>query len=97
MTTGEVIVDKCMMTSVQGVYAAGCVTPANCQIIIAAGQGAIAAQSINRNLFEESLENHSLRRDARGQLETRVHGATANPLILSQMDSQLQKRSSLFC
>jgi thioredoxin reductase (NADPH) len=67
--SGEVIVDKCMMTSVKGVYAAGCVTPANCQIIIAAGQGAIAAQSINRNLFEESLEDHSLRRVREGQLE----------------------------
>lgn len=67
---GEVIVDKCMMTSVPGLYAAGCVTPANCQIIIAAGQGAIAAQSINRQLFEESLENHALRRMREEQLET---------------------------
>jgi thioredoxin reductase (NADPH) len=66
---GEVVVDKCMMTSVPGVYAAGCVTPANCQIIIAAGQGAIAAQSINRHLFEESLENHSLLRMREEQLE----------------------------
>jgi thioredoxin reductase (NADPH) len=75
---GEVAVDKCMMTSVPGVYAAGCVTPANCQIIIAAGQGAIAAQSINRNLFEESLENHSLRRMREDQLE---HACTAPQLI----------------
>jgi thioredoxin reductase (NADPH) len=75
---GEVIVDKCMMTSVRGVYAAGCVTPANCQIIIAAGQGAIAAQSINRNLFEESLENHSLRRMRKEQLE---HACTEPQLI----------------
>jgi thioredoxin reductase (NADPH) len=67
---GEVIVDKCMMTSVPGLYAAGCVTPANCQIIIAAGQGAIAAQSINRSLFEESLENHALRRMREDQLAT---------------------------
>ncbi|MGZ4961627.1 MAG: NAD(P)/FAD-dependent oxidoreductase, partial [Limisphaerales bacterium] len=67
--TGEVIVDQCMMTSVKGVYAAGCVTPANCQIIIAAGQGAIAAQSINRNLFEQSLKDHSLLRTREGQLE----------------------------
>jgi thioredoxin reductase (NADPH) len=66
---GEVLVDACMMTSVRGVYAAGCVTPANCQIIIAAGQGAIAAQSINRDLFDESLENHSLQRMREEQLE----------------------------
>jgi thioredoxin reductase (NADPH) len=59
---GEVIVDQCLMTSVRGVYAAGCVTPANCQIIIAAGQGATAAQAINRDLFEESLRTHSLLR-----------------------------------
>ncbi|HEY0369402.1 MAG TPA: hypothetical protein VGC85_07380 [Chthoniobacterales bacterium] len=31
-------------------------------MIIAAGQGATAAQAINRDLFEESLRNHSLRR-----------------------------------
>ncbi|MEO7861261.1 MAG: hypothetical protein ABIU05_12600, partial [Nitrospirales bacterium] len=29
-------------------------------IIIAAGQGALAAQAINRGLFEESLENHTV-------------------------------------
>ena len=59
---GQVIVDVNMCTSVPGLYAAGCVTPANCQMIIAAGEGATAAQSINRNLFEESLRNHQLRR-----------------------------------
>ena len=37
-------------------------TPANCQMIIAAGQGAIAAQAINRDLFEESLPRHTLPR-----------------------------------
>ncbi len=31
-------------------------------MIIAAGQGATAAQAINRDLFEESLRNHQLRR-----------------------------------
>lgn len=75
---GEVVVDKCMMTSVRGLYAAGCVTPANCQIIIAAGQGATAAQSINRSLFEESLENHKLRRLREEQLE---HACTEPQLI----------------
>ncbi|MER3425290.1 MAG: hypothetical protein C4293_20730 [Nitrospiraceae bacterium] len=57
---GQVIVDKDLRSSVSGLYAAGCVTPANCQLIIAAGQGAAAAQAINRDLFEESLRTHSL-------------------------------------
>jgi thioredoxin reductase (NADPH) len=59
---GQIIVDQDMRTTRRGLYAAGCVTPANCQMIIAAGQGATAAQAINRDLFEESLANHSLRR-----------------------------------
>ena len=58
-----------MRTSVPRLYAAGCVTPANCQMIIAAGQGAAAAQAINRDLFEESLKNHKLRRFREKQLE----------------------------
>lgn len=58
---GEVEVDLDMRTTVPGLYAAGCVTPANCQMIIAAGQGATAAQAINRDLFLESLKTHSLR------------------------------------
>ncbi len=57
---GQVIVDADSKTSVQGLYAAGCLTPANCQLIIAAGQGATAAQAINRDLFEESLRAHRL-------------------------------------
>ena len=52
---GEIVVDVCMQTTVKGLYSAGCVTPANCQMIIAAGQGAAAAQAINRAMFEESL------------------------------------------
>jgi thioredoxin reductase (NADPH) len=59
---GEIVIDDHQRTSVPGLYAAGCVTPSNCQMIIAAGQGAIAAQAINRDLFDESLETHSLRR-----------------------------------
>jgi thioredoxin reductase (NADPH) len=59
-TEEEIIVDACLRTNVAGLYAAGCVTAANCQMIIAAGQGAIAGQAINRNLFEESLGNHTL-------------------------------------
>ncbi|MDP9004895.1 MAG: NAD(P)/FAD-dependent oxidoreductase [Verrucomicrobiota bacterium] len=65
---GQIEVDQCMRTSVPGLYASGCVTPANCQMIIAAGQGAAAAQAINRDLFEESLASHSLRRFREVQL-----------------------------
>ena len=66
---GQIEVDQCMRTSVPRLYAAGCVTPANCQMIIAGGQGAAAAQAINRDMFEESLRNHALRRFREGQLE----------------------------
>jgi thioredoxin reductase (NADPH) len=62
---GEIVVKLNMQTTVKGLYAAGCVTPANCQIIIAAGQGATAAQAINRDLFEESLAKNSLPRARR--------------------------------
>jgi thioredoxin reductase (NADPH) len=58
---GEVIVRHDLRTTVTRLYAAGCVTPANCQMIIAAGQGATAAQSINRELLKESLTAHTLR------------------------------------
>jgi thioredoxin reductase (NADPH) len=57
---GQIVVDHCLRTSVPNLYAAGCVTTANCQMIIAAGQGAIAAQAINRDLFEETLTEHRL-------------------------------------
>ena len=57
---GQIKIDHCMHTSVPGLYAAGCVTPANCQMMIAAGQGVTAAQAINRDLFEDSLRTHSL-------------------------------------
>jgi thioredoxin reductase (NADPH) len=66
---GQIKVDPCLRTSVPRLYAAGCVTPANCQMIIAAGQGAAAAQAINRDLFEENLATHSLRRLREVQLE----------------------------
>jgi thioredoxin reductase (NADPH) len=59
---GEIVVNSCLRTTVKHLYAAGCVTPANCQMIIAAGQGAAAAQSINRDLFAENLATHALRR-----------------------------------
>jgi thioredoxin reductase (NADPH) len=73
-TEGGVVVDEDMRTTVPGLYAAGCVTPANCQMIIAAGQGAVAAQTINRELLNESLANHSLSRFRHRQLRThRTH------------------------
>ncbi len=59
---GQLTVDADMKTTVPGLYAAGCVTPANCQMIIAAGQGATAGQAINRDLFEEQLSRHALPR-----------------------------------
>jgi hypothetical protein len=37
-------------------------------MIIAAGQGAVAAQAINRDLFEHSLATHALRRFRAQQL-----------------------------
>jgi len=66
---GQIRIDQCMRTTVPRLYAAGCVTPANCQMIIAAGQGAAAAQAINRDLFEESLASHGLRRFREAQLD----------------------------
>jgi thioredoxin reductase (NADPH) len=65
---GQIRVDKCQRTSIPGLYAAGCVTPANCQMIIAAGDGAAAAQAINRDMFEESLRSGALRRHRGRQL-----------------------------
>jgi thioredoxin reductase (NADPH) len=66
---GQVTVDDHMATSIPGLYAAGCITPSNCQMIIAAGEGAIAAQAINRAMFEESLGTHSLKRVRARQLQ----------------------------
>jgi thioredoxin reductase (NADPH) len=43
ITDGEIAVDLSMRTTVKQLYAAGCVTPANCQMVIAAGDGATAA------------------------------------------------------
>lgn len=66
---GQVIVDQDGRTSVKGLYAAGCVTQENCQMIIAAGAGATSAQAINSDLLAESLENHSLRHYREEQLD----------------------------
>jgi len=75
---GEIDVDDRMLTSVSGVYAAGCVTPANCQMIIAAGQGATAAQAINLDLFQEDLRTQALRR----YRERQIRHAKTEPEIL---------------
>jgi thioredoxin reductase (NADPH) len=77
---GEVLVGSRMQTTIDDVYAAGCVTPANCQMIIAAGDGATAAQAINRSLFEESLETHSLHRYRAKQLEERETEPPVEPV-----------------
>jgi thioredoxin reductase (NADPH) len=75
---GEIEVDEHMRTTVEGMYSAGCVTPANCQMIIAAGQGATAAQAIIRDLLEEDLRTHSLRR----YRETQIRHARTQPEVL---------------
>jgi thioredoxin reductase (NADPH) len=80
---GEIDIDECMLTSVSGLYAAGCVTPANCQMIIAAGQGATAAQAINRDLFQEDLRTQALRRYREGQ----IRHAKIEPEILEKSES----------
>lgn len=85
----QIKVDLCMRTSVPGLYAAGCVTPANCQMIIAAGQGAAAAQAINRALFEESLATHSLRRFRETQL---AHEKTVPECVPSVSGRKRKKR-----
>jgi thioredoxin reductase (NADPH) len=80
---GSVLVNQKMETSVRGMYAAGCVTPANCQMIISAGDGATAAQAINRSLFEEDLETHSLHRYRVKQLEHAETEPPVEPVIAS--------------
>ena len=82
--SGEIIVDKCQRTSVPGLYAAGCVTPANCQMIIAAGSGAAAGQAINRELFEESLNRGTLRQKRASQ----VQSGKADPVFLSRNEQR---------
>ena len=69
---GQIVVDSCQRTSIPGLYAAGCVTSANCQMIISAGDGATAAQAINRELFEESLRNGTLKSRRAEQLAVRA-------------------------
>jgi thioredoxin reductase (NADPH) len=75
---GQIIVDRCQRTNVRGLFAAGCVTPANCQMIIAAGDGAAAAQAINRELFEEYLQGGELLKHRHQQMR---QGRT-EPVIL---------------
>ncbi|MDX1952000.1 MAG: NAD(P)/FAD-dependent oxidoreductase [Verrucomicrobiota bacterium] len=75
---GQIIVDAKQRTNIPGVYAAGCVTQANCQMIIAAGDGAAAGQAINRDLFDESLREHTLKR----LREKQVAQGTATPELI---------------
>lgn len=74
---GQVIVDKDQKTNVPGLYAAGCVTTANCQMIIAAGDGATAAQAINCDLFDECVESGEFARERAHQ----VRGGQAKPKV----------------
>ena len=68
---GQIITDVDMRTSVRGLYAAGCVTPANCQMIIAAGQGATAAQAINSDFLDEALKTCSSKSNTRKRKQQR--------------------------
>ena len=68
--SGEIVVNQDLQTTVKGLYAAGCVTPANCQIGIAGGQGVIAAQAINCELFDQALASGNIRRFAKAQPES---------------------------
>jgi thioredoxin reductase (NADPH) len=77
---GQIVVDKKQRTSVVGLYAAGCVTPANCQMIIAAGDGAVAAQAINRDLFEESLRTGALQ----ARRAEQIRQGKTQPIFASQ-------------
>jgi thioredoxin reductase (NADPH) len=70
---GQVIVDTDQRTNVPSLYAAGCVTTANCQMIIAAGDGATAAQAINSELFDECVKSGELLRERSRQVK---NGAT---------------------
>ncbi len=52
---GLVIVDRTQRSSVEGVYAAGDITPGFRQLAVAAGAGTIAASVINRDLIARGL------------------------------------------
>jgi len=83
---GDILIDPCQRTNVPGVYAAGCLTPVNCQMIIAAGQGAAAGQAINRDIFEASVRHHVLRLFREEQMagaKTVPEKDTKNPSNLS--------------
>lgn len=52
---GLIVVDRCQRASVEGVYAAGDITPGFRQLAVAAGQGTIASSVINRDLIAREL------------------------------------------
>jgi thioredoxin reductase (NADPH) len=81
---GQIEVDGRMQTNIPGLYAAGCVTPANCQMIIAAGQGAAAAQAINRRLFERSLRTRTLIQTRNVQIRNKKTRPTARQIRKSR-------------
>lgn len=77
---GQVIVDNDQKTNVPGLFAAGCVTTANCQMIIAAGDGATAAQAINCELFDECVASGELLSDRSRQVRNgNTQPEVANP------------------
>ncbi len=90
---GQIVIDHCLRTNIPRLYSAGCVTPANCQMIIAAGQGAAAAQAVNRDLFEESLRTHSLRRLRKVQLQEEKTTPEVQTKNLRKRQSRQESRS----
>jgi len=52
---GLVVVDRAQRASVEGIYAAGDITPGFRQLSVAAGAGTIAASVINRDLIAREL------------------------------------------
>ena len=52
---GLVVVDRKQRTNVAGVYAAGDITPGYRQLMVAAGEGTVAASVVNRDLIAREL------------------------------------------
>ena len=56
---GLVVVDRKQRTNVPGVYAAGDITPGYRQLMVAAGEGTVAASVVNRDLIALELGQHA--------------------------------------
>lgn len=67
---GLVAVDRQQRTNVVGVYAVGDITPGYRQLMVAAGEGTVAASVINRDLIARELAGD---RDARVALSAELH------------------------